>query len=111
TPEPQLGETEVRLEESPATHLVRAHRGPTGDEKELRFLFRGPKFSALEDRSITFEFTAAAPSSAAVAHTAAAAPPSTARRFGRAPWLVAAALVAGLAVLVAWRLRQRRMNG
>ena len=53
TPEPQLGETELRVEESPTTRLVASHRGPTGDEKETRFLFRGPKFSALEDRSIT----------------------------------------------------------
>lgn len=62
TPEPQLGETEVRVEESPATRLVAAHRGPTGDEKETRFLFRGQKFSALEDRSITVVFAAAPPS-------------------------------------------------
>ena len=107
TPEPQLGETEVRLEESPVTRIVRAHRGPTGDERELRFLFRGPKFSALEDRAITFEFTAAPPSAAAE-HPAATPPPS---RFGRAAWLVAAALLAVLAVLGVLRLRQRRMNG
>ncbi len=61
TPEPQLGETELRVEESPTTRLVASHRGPTGDEKETRFLFRGPKFSALEDRSVTFVFTAAPP--------------------------------------------------
>ena len=28
TPEPQLGETEIRVEESPATRLVASHRGP-----------------------------------------------------------------------------------
>jgi hypothetical protein len=56
TVEPQLGETEIRVEESPTTQLSASHRGPTGSEKETRFLFRGQKFSALEDRSITFVF-------------------------------------------------------
>lgn len=60
TPEPQLGETELRLEESPTTALLTAHRGPTGDERETRFLFRGARFSALEDRSVTFRFGAGA---------------------------------------------------
>jgi hypothetical protein len=71
TPEPQLGETEVRVEESPTTRLVASHRGPTGDEKETRILFRGQKFSALEDRSITFVFKAA-PSPSATASKPAA---------------------------------------
>src|SRR4029077_4412172 len=61
TPEPQLGETEIRVEESPATRLIASHRGPpdvdgTAAPKEPRFLFKGPKFSALEDRSITVVF-------------------------------------------------------
>jgi hypothetical protein len=59
--EPLLGETEIRIDESPATRLLTAHRGPTGNERQARFLFNGPKFSALEDRSITFTFAAAPP--------------------------------------------------
>ena len=68
TPEPQLGESELRVEESPTTRLIASHRGPDGNEIETRFLFRGPKFSALEDRSITFVFTAATPAAGAGAH-------------------------------------------
>ncbi|MGZ3429780.1 MAG: hypothetical protein ACXVCV_24180, partial [Polyangia bacterium] len=102
TPEPQLGETEVRVEESPATHLIAAHRGPEGTEKETRFLFRGPKFSALEDRSITIVFgPALAPPTK---------PPPPPRRF---PWFLVPALLA--AGVVGWWLKskrdQRRMNG
>jgi len=95
TPEPQLGETEVRVEESPATRLVASHRGPEGNEKETRFLFRGPKFSALEDRSITIVFSAPA--------TPPAPPPKPRRRF---PWFVVPALLAG--AIGAWWLRRRR---
>jgi hypothetical protein len=58
TPLPLLGETEVRIEEGPGTRLIVAHRGAEGSERETRFLFRGPKFSVLEDRSITFRFGA-----------------------------------------------------
>src|SRR5262249_48332061 len=61
TPLPALGETEVRIEESPATRLLVAHRGPEGSERETRFVFSGPKFSMLEDRSITCRFDAAPP--------------------------------------------------
>ncbi|HEX8953793.1 MAG TPA: hypothetical protein VF945_18170, partial [Polyangia bacterium] len=93
TPEPQLGETEVRVEESPATRLVAAHRGPEGTEKETRFLFRGPKFSALEDRSITIVFAAPAPPPLA--------PPKARRRF---PWFVVPALLAG--AIAAWWMRR-----
>jgi hypothetical protein len=82
-PEPQLGETEVRVEESPVTRLIAAHRGAEGNEKETRFLFRGPKFSALEDRSITIVFGPAAPP--------ATKPPPPARRF---PWFLLPALLA-----------------
>ena len=73
TPEPQLGETEIRVEESPTTRLVTSHRGPPdggSSEKETRFLFRGPKFSALEDRSITVVFAAPAPPPRAAAAAA-----------------------------------------
>jgi hypothetical protein len=98
TPEPQLGETEIRVEESPATQLLASHRGPTGDERQTRFLFRGPKFSALEDRSITFRFGAGAHPPIATA----LAPSSR----GRLWWLAV-----GLVVLIgiaAWVARRRR---
>jgi hypothetical protein len=100
TPEPQLGENEVRVEESPTTRLVAAHRGPSGDEKETRFLFRGPKFSVLEDRSITIVFGAAAPTRS----TGASPPPA----HGRAKWLVATALAAGLLLMIGWLSRRKR---
>jgi len=102
TSEPQLGETEIRVEESPSTRLVASHRGPpenNAGDKEPRFLFKGPKFSALEDRSITIVFAAPA------APPAKPAPPR--RRF---PWFVLPLVLAG--ALVGWWLRnQRRMNG
>ncbi len=91
--EPQLGETELRLEESPATTLIAAHRGPTGDERETRFLFRGNRFSALEDRSVTFRFGAGAHRSAAVTPTATAVSPWRAR-------VVSFAIFGGLVVLL-----------
>lgn len=90
---PPLGETELRLEESPATTLLTAHRGATGDERETSFLFRGSRFSALEDRSVTFRFGARAPK----APVAAAAPTAL------SPWrarLVSLAIFAGLALLL-----------
>jgi hypothetical protein len=96
TPEPQLGETEVLIAESPSTRLVAAHRGPEGTEKETRFLFRGPKFSALEDRSITIVFRAPAP-----------APPRPAPPRRR-PWFIAPALVAAAIVIWWWMMRKKR---
>ena len=95
TPEPQLGETEIRVEESPVTRLIASHRGPEGTEKETRFLFRGPKFSALEDRSVTVVFGGAV--------GAAAAPPRPRRRF---PWFVVPGVLA--AGIAAWWMRRRR---
>jgi hypothetical protein len=94
TPEPQLGETEVLIAESPSTRLIAAHRGPEGTEKETRFLFRGPKFSALEDRSITIVFSTPAP------------PPPRPAPPRRRPWFVAPALVA--AAIVIWWMRKKR---
>jgi len=95
TPEPQLGETEVRVEESPSTRLIASHRGPEGIEKETRFLFRGPKFSALEDRSITIVFSAPAP------------PPPKPAPPRRRPWFVVPALVAA-AILGWWMWKKKR---
>ena len=45
TPEPQLGETEIRVEESPATRLIASHRGRDGDGAARRrraSCFEGP---------------------------------------------------------------------
>jgi hypothetical protein len=60
----QLGETEIRVEESPRTRLLEAHRGKGEGPRESRILFRGPKFSALEDRTVKLSFEAAQPSGA-----------------------------------------------
>jgi len=65
TPLAELGESEIRVEESPATRLVESHRGKGPGPRENRILFRGPKFSALEDRSITIRFEAGAHPAAA----------------------------------------------
>jgi hypothetical protein len=98
TPEPQLGEIEVRVEESPATRLVAAHRGPEGTEKETLFLFKGQKFSALEDRSITILFGPPPPPA-----TKPAPPP---RRF---PWFVVPLVLAG--AIAMWWMKKRRASG
>jgi hypothetical protein len=101
---PAIGETELRIEEAPGTTLLTAHRGPTGTERETRFLFRGPKFSALEDRSITLRFQAsdAPPPTVATAH--ASTP--------RWPYALAAGvLVALLGIAGLYARRYRSMKG
>jgi hypothetical protein len=101
---PALGETEFRVEASPTTTLVASHRGRTGDELTDRIVFRGPKSTMLEDRSIGVRFKAA-PLPPPASH---AQPRST------APWLLAVAVGAGLLVLVVVVLglrRYRSMNG
>jgi len=100
TPEPQLGESEIRVEESPTTRLITAHRGPpdgASTEKQTRFLFRGPKFSALEDRSISVVFAAPA-----------TPPPPPARRGRGAPWFMLPALAAA-ALAAWWMMRKKRV--
>jgi hypothetical protein len=104
-PEPELGEIEIRVEESPATRLIASHRGDRGDEKQARFLFRGQKFSALEDRSITFRFEGGTHATTAVRP----APSSKTRAWWW--WIALPALVvavAGVAVAGAARARRRR---
>jgi hypothetical protein len=99
--EPMLGETEIRVEESPATRLITAHRGPTGNERQTRFLFNGPKFSALEDRSIALSF--------------AAAPPAVPVKAPRSAFPLRYIVMAGIGLLLAGgivaRRLQRKMNG
>jgi hypothetical protein len=99
-----LGETEIRIEESPSTRLLSSFRGvraegSAGAGREPKFVFRGPRRTSLEDRSITFRFEGGA---AAV---------------GLMPiplWRRYALAVGGLTVLVAvvvLGLRYRRMKG
>jgi hypothetical protein len=80
TPFPSLGETELRVEESPATRLVSSHLG-AGESagKQSRCLFRGPNFSALEDRSSTVRVRAAPPAAIPIARVQTR--PPRARRF------------------------------
>jgi hypothetical protein len=56
TPIEDLGETEIRLEEGPGADLVAAWQGREDNGRQVRFLFQGPKFSLLEDRSVGFRF-------------------------------------------------------
>ncbi len=109
---PQLGESEVRVEESLLTRLLESHRGApsaAGDaaSRESRILFRGPRFSALEDRSVTVRFEG----SARVDHHDAG---SDGRMSLRAT-LVGVAALAVIALLgfvvVRVRRRYRSMNG
>ena len=72
----------MRVEESPATRLLAvASRADRRRDSETRFLFRGPKFSALEDRSVTVVF-------ARQRARPRRAPPTAVAR-GRSAWLVA----------------------
>jgi hypothetical protein len=98
---PDEGETEVRIEEGPATRLVASHRGATGDGIEPRFLFRGPKFSALEDRSITLRFAGAPTAARPVA------PPPRPRRMLA---LIAAGAALALVLVIGERARRRYRN-
>jgi hypothetical protein len=56
TPLDDIGDTEIRLEESPGTRIAAAWRGAEDAGRQTTFLFSGPKFSAIEDRSIGFRF-------------------------------------------------------
>jgi hypothetical protein len=103
TPEPELGDTEIRVEESPATQLLTAHRGATGEpgEKQTHFLFHGQKFSALEDRSVGFAFTAAAPPPV----------PANASATGSGSWQRNFALAAGAVIVLGLVLLLVRRRG
>ena len=100
-----IGETEIRLEEAPGTQLLAAQRGASasGPNKETRFLFRGPKFSAVEDRSITFRFQAAR----------AASPIALAaqERPGRWPYAVGGTILLVLLGAGLYLRRYRNMKG
>ena len=53
---PPSGESEIVVLESPFTQLLYSRRGPQGDDKQSRFLFRTPKRSALQERSVEFAY-------------------------------------------------------
>ena len=57
TPIEQLSESEIRIEEGPAAHLVAAWQGHEDSGRQIHFLFQGPKRSAIEDRSIGLRYT------------------------------------------------------
>jgi hypothetical protein len=110
---PLLGETEVRVEESPSTRLIASHRGaPGGTERETRFLFRGPKFSALEDRSITIRFAGTIGSAGAVSfggNVAARSSAAPSAHRSRPPALFFALLaLLGVGLVVTFRVRRRK---
>jgi len=98
---PQLGETEIRVEESPQTRLLESHRGAGSGGREPRIVFRGPKFSALEDRSVTVRFDSSR--SERVSH----GEKSHAKLVGLA---VPALLLVMVLALLVWR-RYRNMKG
>lgn len=56
TPLDALGDTEVRIEEGPQAKLLAAWQARDDGKVQARFLFRGPKRSGIEDRSIGFRF-------------------------------------------------------
>ncbi len=82
-----VGESEIVVLESLATELQYSRRGGqrNGHDKQTRFLFRTPKFSALEDRSVEFGFAAMAPAPVA--------------QHKKAWWLMLALLSVGVLLL------------
>lgn len=95
TPIDDLGETEIRLEEGPGVDLIAAWQGREDTGRQVRFLFQGPKFSLLEDRSVGFRF---------IDHTV---------KHRQRPWPVALMGTAATAIsaisLVVW-FRRREMR-
>jgi hypothetical protein len=98
---PQLGESEIRIEESPSTRLIEAHRGASAEagRREGRILFRGPKFSLLEDRSVLVRFEGVA------------RPAQTNGRPAKTVGLIVVGTLALLALLWGILRRYRNMNG
>lgn len=87
----QLGETELRVEEGPGTQVLQGWRARDDGGRVLRFVFDGPKYSLLEDRSIGFRFVEKRPP----------------RRARALPIALAGALVAVIVAAVLLRRRAR----
>lgn len=51
-----LGESDVLIEEGPGARVLAAWRGRPDEGRELHYVWHGPKYSVLEDRSIGFRF-------------------------------------------------------
>jgi hypothetical protein len=56
TPLDEIGDSEVRLEEAPGVKLVAAWHAREDGRIQTRFAWSGPRFSAIEDRSIGFRY-------------------------------------------------------
>ena len=97
-----LGDTELRIEEGPAARLVTAWQARDDGKLQTRFLFRGPKRSVIEDRSIGFRFVDAS-------EEAGPREGWSRKRLG-ALAAAAAATVLGVAFVV-WRGRRGRRGG
>jgi hypothetical protein len=57
TPIDDLGDSEIRFEEGPGTKILAGWRARDDGKLETHFLFTGPKFSVIEDRSVGFRFS------------------------------------------------------
>jgi hypothetical protein len=91
----RLGETELTIDLSPDWILTSSREGQGPDGAERRFLFQGPRPSAVADRSATFQLR-----------------PVAAPGQGRSTTLIAAfvAALAGVGLFFEVRRRQRRSN-
>ncbi len=97
TPIDDLGDSEIRFEEGPGTRLTAGFQARDDGKLQTRFVWNGPKFSVIEDRSVGLRF---------VDETR---PP---RRGAPLPIAIGGALVwAVVAVFLARRRRYRRMKG
>jgi hypothetical protein len=92
---PRLGETELSLDLAPDWELVASRQGEGPPGTERRFLFDGKRRSVVSDRSATFTIRTAGPP----------------RRRSTTPFIAAGvAALAGLALLLELRRRQRRSS-
>lgn len=95
----ELGESEIRIEEGPGARVLAAWQGREDGGRVLRYVWNGPKRSALEERSVGFRVA-----------TDPGQRPRPPRR-PRAPVGLIAALVGGAVALFAARYRRRLRSG
>ncbi len=99
-PTSDLGEDEIRITEGPETRLLTADRGaPPATQRIDHFVFSGAKFSALEDRSISFSFEGAA---------AKPTPVAPVPKNASMKWILLGGL--GMMVTLGWLLLRRNSN-